>query len=97
LYFGIVLNILSVIAATTLLSGTENLEIIAGIFALIVSVITALTTFLSPNEHSINHHSAGTSYIVLSNYARIFYQIETLLMEKSDMEIIDEFYDLATQ
>jgi hypothetical protein len=97
LYFGIPSTILSVFAGATLLSGTEKLEVIAGIFALAVSVIVALSTFLSPKERSINHHNAGTSYTVLSNHVRIFYQIETLLMEKSDIEIIDEFVNLATQ
>lgn len=97
LYVGISSTILSVIAGTSLLTGTEEWEFIAGLFALTVSAITALSTFLNPNEHSLNHNNAGTSYLVLSNHARIFYQIETLPKEKPDMEIIDDFYTLANQ
>ena len=97
LYFGLGSTILSVFAGTSLLSGTEELEMIAGFIALTVSAITAISTFLNPNQHSLNHYTAGTNYIVVPNHARSFYQISSALRQKPDEEIIKEFYDLAAQ
>jgi len=94
---GISSTLLSVFAGASIISGTEQLELLAGLIALAVSSLTALTTFLNPNEHSLTHYNVGTSYLVFSNHARIFYQIRFTLREKPDLDLIQEFYDLAGQ
>lgn len=48
----------------------------AGILALLVAVLSALMTFLNPNEKASNHLNAGNSYGALENEVRIFRTIE---------------------
>jgi len=51
-------------------------NIIAGGIAFIVAGLTALITFLNPNEIAQKHQTAGVNYNCLRNQARIFFQIE---------------------
>jgi len=48
----------------------------AGILSLILALLSALMTFLNPNEKAGNHLNAGNSYGSLENEVRIFRTIE---------------------
>jgi hypothetical protein len=51
---------------------------IAGVLALLATILTGLLTFLKPAERASTHKTAGDQYLALRNDARIFHQVELL-------------------
>jgi len=96
LWLGIPAVILAAIAGASALSQFDNHNIIAGILAIIVSALSAVATFLNPNEKANNHHYAGNQYKNLRNSARILSEIDIHLII-DDKEILRELKDLNKQ
>jgi hypothetical protein len=88
--------VLAAIAGVSALSQFDNHNIVAGVIAIIVAALTALTTFLDPNSKSNTHHSAGNLYNALRNKARIFYEIDSCV-DCSDRDLIDQLKELTNQ
>lgn len=70
---------------TTILSGLVAIESfarfdssnnIAGIVAIIISVLSGLMTFLNPNKRAAVHQKAGSDYSTLENRVRLFRTID---------------------
>ncbi len=96
LWIGVPTAVLAAIAGTSALSQFEKHNIIAGILAIIVAALTAVTTFLNPNEKANSHLNAGNNYNSLRNKARIFCEIDSY-GEDSDQEITKQLKELAKQ
>jgi len=96
LWLGVPAAILAAIAGASALSQFENHNIIAGVLAIIVSALSAVATFLNPNEKSILHHNSGNQYNNLRNSARIFSEINLDLLSKED-DILHELKKLNEQ
>ena len=64
--------------------------------AIIVTALTAVTTFLNPNEKANSYRNAGNKYNSLRNKARIFCEINSY-GENSDQEITKQLKELAKQ
>lgn len=75
LCLGLPTAILAALAAATAFKKAE-MHIVAGMIALIVAVLSAVTTFLNPNSKSAAHLKAGNNYDALHNQTRIFRTIE---------------------
>lgn len=75
LWLGIPASVLAGLSGVSALSSFDNHTIIAGVLALFVGAITAIITFLNPQERAKVHHHAGTEFNSLRNQARIFRQI----------------------
>ena len=75
-WIGIPMVILSAVAGSTAFSSFDPTHAIAGAMSIIVAVLSAITTFLNPNEKAAIHLSAGNSYDSLMNKVRIFWSIE---------------------
>lgn len=73
LWLGSAAAIVSAIAGTLALS---NYGIIGGILAMIVAVLTAISTFIAPQEKSSSHLKSGNKYNALRNDSRIFHNID---------------------
>jgi len=73
LIIGVPIVVLAAIAGSSFIS---NNNVLAGILSLIVAVLSAVMTFLNPNERSSSHLNAGNSYDVLQNEVRIFRTID---------------------
>ena len=73
LIIGVPIVVLAAIAGSSFVS---NNNIIAGVLSLVVAVLSAIMTFLNPNERSSSHLNAGNSYDVLQNEVRIFRTID---------------------
>ena len=73
LIIGVPIVVLAAIAGSSFIS---NNNVIAGVLSLIVAVLSAVMTFLNPNERSSSHLNAGNSYDVLQNEVRIFRTID---------------------
>ncbi|MFH1769638.1 MAG: SLATT domain-containing protein [Parcubacteria group bacterium] len=85
LWIGIPTSIMAAIAGASALSQFDNHQIVAGILAILVAALSAVATFINPNEKSSNHHSAGNSYNSLKNRARIFREIDIDLKTSEDL------------
>lgn len=57
-------------------SGFSNLPMLAGALAVFSGALTAILTFLKPNERASAHHQAGARYNSLKNRARFFREID---------------------
>ncbi|MCG2711439.1 MAG: SLATT domain-containing protein [Candidatus Omnitrophica bacterium] len=73
LIIGVPIVVLAAIAGSSFIS---NNNVIAGVLSLIIAVLSAVMTFLNPNERSSSHLNAGNSYDTLQNEVRIFRTID---------------------
>ena len=76
LWIGIPTSIMAAIAGASALSQFDNHQIVAGILAILVAALSAVSTFINPNEKATIHHNAGNHYNSLKNRARIFSEID---------------------
>jgi hypothetical protein len=76
LWVGIPTAILSGIAGASALSHFDHHNVVAGILAITVAALTAVTTFLNPTQKAGSHMDAGNKYNALRNAARIFREID---------------------
>jgi hypothetical protein len=96
LWIGVPTAILAAIAGASALSQFDNHNIIAGILAIIVTALTAVTTFLNPNERANSHLNTGNKCNSLRNKARIFWEIDAC-GDDSDQELTKQLKELARQ
>lgn len=96
LWLGIPSAVLAAIAGVSALSTFDNSDVVAGVLALIVAALAAITTFLNPNERTNLHHASGTRFNSLRNNARIFREIDCESQDPDD-ELIRKLKELATR
>lgn len=92
LWIGIPTASIAAIAGASALSQFDHHGVIAGVLAIFVSAITAVSTFLNPNEKANRHKDSGNIYNGLRNKVRIFYDIEikTIKDEAVALSILKE-------
>ncbi|CAO4152001.1 hypothetical protein DHODJN_17775 [Methylorubrum extorquens] len=71
--FGIPSVVLSAAAGAAFF---QDYPITAGVMSSMVTILTALMTFLKPSEKAASHKSSGDQYLALRNDARVFREIE---------------------
>jgi hypothetical protein len=76
LWVGVPMVVLSSIAGAAALARFDPERVIAGSLSILVAVLSAVATFLNPNERVAAHQNAGNSYDSLMNRVRIFWAIE---------------------
>ena len=72
---GIVTAVSAALAGASLLS-QFGYNVILGVSAIVVSILTAVTTILKPNEKANCHHTAGNKYNSLKTRVRIFHEVD---------------------
>ena len=77
LMIGIPTAILSAVAGASALAQFDNHSIIAGFLAIVVTTLTAVATFLNPNEKANSHQNVGNKYNALRNKVRVFCNIDS--------------------
>lgn len=95
LWIGIPATILAAIAGASALSQFDNHQIIAGVLAILVAALSAVSTFVNPNEKATIHHSAGNRYNSLKNRARIFSEIDMDI--ESDESLLTKLRTLSAE
>ena len=95
LWIGIPTSIMAAVAGASALSQFDNSQIVAGILAILVTVLSAVSTFINPNEKATIHHNAGNRYSSLNNRARIFSEIDAEL--ETDRDLLAKFRSLAEE
>lgn len=86
----------AVLAAIAGASAFKDNTILAGSLAIIVTVLTALMTFLNPNKRANEHHIAGNKYNALRNQTRIFCEID-LATSDENIDISKMIKELAKE
>jgi hypothetical protein len=71
------------------------LGIAAGILSVVVTVLTTLSTFLSPNEKENAHLTAANAYDRLNNDARMFWAIECWSTTSSEEALTAKLTELV--
>jgi hypothetical protein len=89
LVLGIPMVILSTVVGAAAFSkySTEYpwVGVVGGILSITVAVLSAITTFLNPNEKENAHFSAAHGYDKLNNDSRIFWSIECWQEESTEL------------
>lgn len=95
LWLGIPSAALSAIAGASALSEFQYHAQIAGGLAIIVAVLTAVSTFLNPQERAAVHHAAGNKYNSTRNQARIFRELRLSLTSLPDEKLLESLEALS--
>ena len=66
----------AILAAFAAASAFSDHKVAAGAISLVVTGLTAVTTFLNPNKRATSHLNAGNNYDALQNRVRIFRTID---------------------
>ena len=93
LWIGIPTAVLAAVAAT---SAFANRDMTAGVVSIVIAGLSALSTFLNPNEKAAAHFNAGNSYDALRDKIRIFWAIDCW-QENSDKVLTERLKDLSEQ
>jgi hypothetical protein len=72
-----------------------NQPIIAGLLAVILTLLTTAAIFLKPGQRSLEHTRAGEKYLALRNRLRIFREIELPHADRSKRELLDSLKALS--
>jgi hypothetical protein len=83
LWIGCISAVLSAIAGASALSQFKYHNVVAGVLSIIVAALTAIITFINPNEKVSVHRDAGNNYNALRNNSRIFYDVEIRGMKEN--------------
>ncbi len=73
---GIPTVVMAAIMGTVVLNQMDPTQFWAGILSILVTVLTAISTFLNPNQRESAHFSAGNKYDALLNEVRLYRTIE---------------------
>jgi len=95
LWIGVPATIMAAIAGASALSQFDNHQIIAGVLAILVAALSAVSTFINPNEKAAIHHGAGNRYNSLKNRVRIFSEVDVEM--ESDESLLAKFRTLSAQ
>jgi hypothetical protein len=97
LHLGIPSTILSAVIGASALAQFDNHNIIAGFLAILVTVLSALSTFLNPGEKANSHQNAGTKFTAVRNAARRFYDVDIFREDIPEQELLLKLEELIKQ
>lgn len=95
LILGSGIAVLSAIAAAFTFSSFSPISV--GVLALIITVLSAVVTFLNPNERATKHLNAGNGYDSVCNRARIFWTIECWAVDADPQALTDKVKQLSAE
>jgi hypothetical protein len=75
-WIGLISTVFAAAAGTSALSKFENGALVAGVLAFVVAILTALITFIKPNDRASQHLDAGNKYLTAKNKTRLFVDVE---------------------
>ena len=73
---GVPIAIMSGVVGASALSQFDQHAIVAGVLALVVAALSAMTTFVNPSQRAAQHLAAGNTYEAVRNATRIFREID---------------------
>jgi hypothetical protein len=96
LLMGIPTAVLAAIAGTIAFASFKYGNSIAGVLSIIVTILSAVATFLNPKECSNTHLKAGNNYDSLLTRVRIFWTIDCRREESIDI-LSDKLKDFSVE
>lgn len=93
---GIPATILAACAGTIAFASFQGHNTVAGIVSIVVTILTAVTTFLNPKECHSTHMTAGNNYDSLLTKARIFWTIDCRREDSVDI-LSEKLKDFSEQ
>ncbi len=98
-YLGLPAVVLAALSGVSALTQFSYHEIITAFMAIVVAALTAIITFLNPNEKTCSHQDAGNKYNSLRNRVRIFREIDIVNESSIDKltKILKEFSCLRNE
>lgn len=96
LWIGVPTVILAGISGTLAFAEFQYHNVLAGILAMIVVVLTSITTFLNPKEKAIAHLTAGNNYDSLLTRLRVFWSIDCW-NERSEAVLTDKLKTFSAE
>lgn len=94
LWLGLPIAILSAVASVLAFS---QQYLIAGFISLLIAILSAILTFINPNEKATIHQNAGNNYDALLNKARIFRTIECWAENLSDQVLSERVKEISDE
>jgi hypothetical protein len=76
MFLGLPTVVLSAVAGAEAFKQFDKQHVLAGYLSISVAVLSAIMTFLNPNERASKHSSVGNDYDSLMNKVRIFWSID---------------------
>lgn len=95
LWIGMAISAVSAVAAAFTFSDSYRLAV--GILALVVAMLSAVATFLNPNEKAATHLTAGNSYDALCTRSRVFWTIECWKEGNTEQILTEKLRDLCDE
>ncbi|MGH7798709.1 MAG: SLATT domain-containing protein [Candidatus Binatia bacterium] len=96
LILGLVMVIITAIAAALAMSAFDEKHIAAGVLYILTAVLSAVLTFLNANERAGSHQNAGNHYDSLMNRVRIFWSIGCW-QEDSEPELVSKLQAFSSE
>lgn len=93
---GLPMVVVSAIAGAEAFKQFDKQHAVAGYLSISVAVLSAVMTFLNPNERASKHDTAGNAYDALMNRVRIFWCIDCW-REESEAMLAKELKDFSEQ
>jgi hypothetical protein len=95
LWVGGAITILSAVATAFIFSDSHALGV--GVLALVVTVLSGITTFLNPIEKANSYLTAGNNYDALCGKARVFWTIECWRENATEQILTEKLRDLSDE
>jgi len=95
-YLGLPATLLAAVAAASAFSQFDTGHSVGGWISICVAALSALSTFLNPNEKAAAHFVAGNNFDALQSKARIFWTVDCRGND-SDQVLTNRLKDLAEE
>lgn len=94
---GLPTTVLAALTSAAAFTEVFGSAITAGLFALLVTVLTAVNTYLNPGQRTERHRTAGNQYLALRNEIRRFLTIQAQQARAPENELVARLETLAAQ
>ena len=95
-FLGLPMVVISAIAGAEAFKQFDKQHVLAGYLSISVAVLSAIMTFLNPNQRASKHLASGNGYDALMNRVRIFWSIDCW-REGSEAVLTKELKDFSEQ
>jgi hypothetical protein len=96
MFLGLPMVVISAAAGAEAFKQFDKQHVLAGYLSIIAAVLSAMMTFLNPNERAAKHTSIGNAYDALMNKVRIFWSIDCW-REEAEAVLTKELKDFSDQ
>lgn len=97
LALGLTITALSAAVSASIFATYEFLTIIGGALSLLLVVISAVSTFLNPDQRTSSHQKSKTIYQGIADRAKALYQVDLQLREQTVEDLCETYEQLMDE